>query len=120
MNSLPPLRIKKERTTLSLSDAQRQPAEAGSVSKATINNLDYHNEVAEWIGTPRRIHQKPGAAFGKPTNATSSAVYWRDKVGKFWQRRSDTQPKRKSLDAARAGTPPNPGRPELGGMVRDQ
>lgn len=110
----------KKKTSLSLSDRNRSdPAEAGSMSKRLVNTLDYHNRPAEWIGTSRMVHARPGAAFGKPTDATSSGVYWRNKNTRSdWQ--ADTQPKRRSLNATKAGTPPNPGRPELGGSVPDQ
>lgn len=110
----------KKRTSLSLSEARKAYANLGPVDKADVNRIDYHNQPAEWIGTARMVHGKPGAAFGAPTDVTSSGVYWQEKRGGFPGWKADTQPQRKSLNATKAGTPPNPGRPELGGAVRDQ
>lgn len=111
----------KRKTPLSLSDQQRaDPAERGRLWKRDVNNLDYHNRPAEWIGTSRSIHARPGAAFGQPTEATSTGVYWKNKRGQNPSWLADTQPKRKTFNATKAGTPPNPGRPQLGGSVPDQ
>jgi hypothetical protein len=112
------IKVALKKTSLSLSDLHRAAtAEAGSFSVSHVNALDYHNRMAEWIGSSRKVHAAPGAPFGKPTDATSKAVYWQHKSNPAWM--ADTRPKRKSLDPTKAGTPPNPGRPELGGALKD-
>lgn len=113
-----PMVAMRKRTSLAISDASRSYAELGSIPKFRVSLRDYHNEVVEEKGSPKNIRQDPGAVFGHPTESTDRAVFWR-RVGEFFRQKADTQPKRKSLDAQRAGVAPNPGRPELGGVVRD-
>lgn len=107
------------RTSLTIDGARffRLP-QLGRFPRRDANRIDYHNHVAEWIGTSRMIHAKPGAPFGKPAYVGTGVFWKRQNTNPEWL--ADTKPKRKSLDAQRAGVAPNPGRPELGGVVRDQ
>lgn len=113
---LPWAQPRRELTVLSHDQSKLGLNNVGQVSKKSVNAINLHNPVAEWIGTPRKVHAPPGAPFGKPTNATSSAVFWK-KSPKPTD--ADTRPNRQSLIPTRDATPPNPGRPEYGGGSRE-